>query len=173
MWVCSLTEYWFILKPMLSRLSSFVWWGCLILKPMLSVLCSGKWHVLTLNVLEYNYIIPRSLIVCIIYSMCVIISFRSPTPLWFQFFFFFFFFFSSPPPPPPPPFQSWFYKTDHIRFRREKEKMGPLKNKFKTKEDICGQSSGAVWKSRWPSWAPVPNKPTVSVDVKQHSDCGD
>ena len=32
-----------------------------------------------------------------------------------------------------------------------------------------GQSSGAVWKSRWPSWVPVPNKPTVSVDVKQHS----
>ena len=32
----------------------------------------------------------------------------------------------------------------------------------------CSQSSGAVWKSRWPSWAPVPNKPTVSVDVKQH-----
>ena len=31
------------------------------------------------------------------------------------------------------------------------------------------QSSGAVWKSRWPSWAPVPNKPTVSVDVKQDS----
>ena len=31
------------------------------------------------------------------------------------------------------------------------------------------QSSGAVWQSRWPSWAPVPNKPTVSVDVKQHS----
>ena len=31
------------------------------------------------------------------------------------------------------------------------------------------QSSGGVWKSRWPSWAPVPNKPTVSVDVKQHS----
>ena len=30
------------------------------------------------------------------------------------------------------------------------------------------QSSGAVWKSRWPSWAPVPNKPTVSVDGKQH-----
>ena len=22
--------------------------------------------------------------------------------------------------------------------------------------------------SRWPSWAPGPNKPTVSVDVKQH-----
>ena len=21
---------------------------------------------------------------------------------------------------------------------------------------------------RWPSWAPIPNKPTVSVDVKQH-----
>ena len=31
------------------------------------------------------------------------------------------------------------------------------------------QSSGAVWKSRWPSWVPVPNKPTVSVDIKQHS----
>ena len=30
------------------------------------------------------------------------------------------------------------------------------------------QSLGAVRKSRWPSWAPVPNKPTVSVDVKQH-----
>ena len=30
------------------------------------------------------------------------------------------------------------------------------------------QSSGAVWKSRQRSWAPIPNKPT-SVDVKQHS----
>ena len=29
-------------------------------------------------------------------------------------------------------------------------------------------SAGAVWKSRWSSWAPVPDKPTVSVDVKQH-----
>ena len=26
-------------------------------------------------------------------------------------------------------------------------------------EELCGES-------RWPSWAPVPNKPTVSVDVK-------
>ena len=34
---------------------------------------------------------------------------------------------------------------------------------------VTCQSSGAVWKSRWTSWAPVPNKPTVSVDVKQHS----
>ena len=33
---------------------------------------------------------------------------------------------------------------------------------------MYAQSSGAVWKSRWTSWAPVPNKPTVSVDVKQH-----
>ena len=33
---------------------------------------------------------------------------------------------------------------------------------------IWVQSSGAVWKSRWPPWAPVPNMPTVSVDVKQH-----
>ena len=31
-----------------------------------------------------------------------------------------------------------------------------------------GQRSGAVWKSRWPSCASVPIKPTVSVDVKQH-----
>ena len=30
------------------------------------------------------------------------------------------------------------------------------------------QSSGAVWKSRWTSWAPVPNKPAGCVDVKQH-----
>ena len=29
--------------------------------------------------------------------------------------------------------------------------------------------SGAVWKSKWPFWAPVPYKPTVSVDIKQHS----
>ena len=31
------------------------------------------------------------------------------------------------------------------------------------------QSSGAVseTESRWPSWAPVPNKPTVSVDVTE------
>ena len=34
---------------------------------------------------------------------------------------------------------------------------------------ISLQSSGAVWKSRWTSWASVPNKPAVSVDVKQHS----
>ena len=32
-----------------------------------------------------------------------------------------------------------------------------------------GQSSEAALKSRWPSWAPVPNKPTVSVHVKQQS----
>ena len=37
-----------------------------------------------------------------------------------------------------------------------------------TGDTLINQSSGAVWKSRWPSWAPVPNKPTVSVDVKQH-----
>ena len=27
---------------------------------------------------------------------------------------------------------------------------------------VLYQSSGAVWKSRWPSWALVPNKPTVN-----------
>ena len=31
------------------------------------------------------------------------------------------------------------------------------------------QSLGAVWQSRWTSWAPVPNKPTVFEDVNQHS----
>ena len=31
-------------------------------------------------------------------------------------------------------------------------------------------NSRAMWKwvDWWTSWAPVPNKPTVSVDVKQH-----
>ena len=33
---------------------------------------------------------------------------------------------------------------------------------------VLSQSSGAVWKSRWPSWALIPHKPMVSVDVKQH-----
>ena len=37
---------------------------------------------------------------------------------------------------------------------------------------ILTQRSGAVWKSRWTSWAPVTNKPTVSVDVRQHSTNG-
>ena len=30
------------------------------------------------------------------------------------------------------------------------------------------QSSGAVRQSRWTPWAPVPNKPTVPVDLKHH-----
>ena len=34
---------------------------------------------------------------------------------------------------------------------------------------LHNRSLGAVWKSRWSSWAPVPNKPMVSVDIKQHS----
>ena len=38
-----------------------------------------------------------------------------------------------------------------------------------TRSTFFPQSSGAVLKPRWPSWAPVPNTPTVSVDVKQHS----
>ena len=33
---------------------------------------------------------------------------------------------------------------------------------------LSRQSSGAMSKSRWTSWTPDPNKPTVSVDVKQH-----
>jgi len=39
---------------------------------------------------------------------------------------------------------------------------------FKSLTEIESQSSGGVWKSRWTSWAPIPSKPTVSVDVKQH-----
>ena len=37
-------------------------------------------------------------------------------------------------------------------------------------DTAAAQSSGTVWKPRWTSWAPrvPPNKPTVSVDVKQH-----
>ena len=31
------------------------------------------------------------------------------------------------------------------------------------------QNTRAAWKSRWPSWAPIPNKSTVSVVVKRHS----
>ena len=41
---------------------------------------------------------------------------------------------------------------------------------YKTAKAACVsvQSSGSVWKSRWTSCDPVPNKPTVSVDVKRH-----
>ena len=53
--------------------------------------------------------------------------------------------------------------------RRRSSKRWP----FNTTAVCCSvqssvQNSGAVWNSRWPSWAPVRNKPTVSVDVKQH-----
>ena len=34
---------------------------------------------------------------------------------------------------------------------------------------LIKQIAGALWKSRWTSWAPDPNSPYVSVDVKQHS----
>ena len=37
-----------------------------------------------------------------------------------------------------------------------------------THDNFQGQRSGAVSESRWTSWVLVPNKPTVSVDVKQH-----
>ena len=30
------------------------------------------------------------------------------------------------------------------------------------------QCSGAVRKAMWPCWAPIPNKPMFSVDIKQH-----
>ena len=38
----------------------------------------------------------------------------------------------------------------------------------KSQARMTAQSPGAVWKSRWTSWAPVPNTPTVFMDVKQH-----
>ena len=45
---------------------------------------------------------------------------------------------------------------------RQKHHRKKKKSSFKSKvRDHANraQSSGAVWKSRWPSWAPVPNKP--------------
>ena len=45
----------------------------------------------------------------------------------------------------------------------------PTKPGSNTKSRMSDQSSGGVWKWRWPSWAPVPNKPKVSVDVKQNT----
>ena len=47
-------------------------------------------------------------------------------------------------------------------------KHGPMDLYLQVHGQSAGRSSGAVWKSRWPFWVPVPNKPTVSVDVKQH-----
>ena len=32
-----------------------------------------------------------------------------------------------------------------------------------------GSPDSRAQEPRWPSWAPVPNKPTGSVDVKRHS----
>ena len=46
---------------------------------------------------------------------------------------------------------------------------GHYKHHLKDEEEDKDQSSGAVWMSRWMSWAPVSNKYTVSVDVKQSS----
>ena len=85
-----------------------------------------------------------------------------------------------PPPPPPPPPNNRVPTNFSIQESRDKEQTAPF-GRFTSK--ICmscfvllnkgflflNHSSGAGWKSRWPSWAPVLNKPTVSVDVKQHS----
>ena len=49
---------------------------------------------------------------------------------------------------------------------REKKRKKVIKN---TASLVITELRSCVRKSRWPSWAPVPNKPTVSVDVKQHS----
>ena len=54
-------------------------------------------------------------------------------------------------------------------FTQEKNRQTETNKKYVVSEmKLRAQSSGAVWKSKWQSWAPVPNKPTVSVDVKQH-----
>ena len=67
---------------------------------------------------------------------------------------------------------SWQNKTDLGKGTHLYDKMHrTIKHKrFRQKVFVrCNAlSSEAVWKSRWTSWAPVPNKPTVSVDVKQH-----
>ena len=58
-----------------------------------------------------------------------------------------------------------------LRFLRSQLLCGKKKRKEKKKRgegEREKQSPGAVWKSRWTSWAPVPNKAMVSVDVKQH-----
>ena len=40
-----------------------------------------------------------------------------------------------------------------------------IKHQLNNNNSNSCQSSGGVWKSRWTSWAPIPKKPTVSVDV--------
>ena len=45
-----------------------------------------------------------------------------------------------------------------VKQQKQKQKIGAAELRS------CGGRQ-----SKWPSWAPVPNKPTVSVDVKQHS----
>ena len=55
------------------------------------------------------------------------------------------------PPPPTHPLHPT--PPSRLGLKSEKQKGGQ------------SQSSVIVWESRWPSWAPVPNKPTVSVDV--------
>ena len=40
--------------------------------------------------------------------------------------------------------------------------------KLLIQSELQSELRSCVWESRWTSWAPVPNKPTVSVDVKQH-----
>ena len=90
----------------------------------------------------------------------------------------------APPPPPPPPPPDMITRTDakapppsplvlRVCYRLslifEPDIRGheaPHQVKSGMDMSCARQSSGGVWKSRWPSWAPVPNKPTVSVDVK-------
>ena len=57
----------------------------------------------------------------------------------------------------------------HLSNEEKKKGVGKVEHKMECSIKPSFQSSGAVWKSRWPSWAPVPNKPMVSVDIKQHS----
>ena len=65
-------------------------------------------------------------------------------------------------PLPPPPYPLPTFSTSPISL------MVYVDVKHQVYLHCYSQSSGAVWKLRWRSWAPVPNKRTVSVDIKQH-----
>ena len=66
--------------------------------------------------------------------------------------------------------QTWCPPTAHTKQLNIKQHEGWEGQQ--TKGPLRGwgsQRPGAAWKSRWPSWAPIPNKPTVSVHVKKYT----
>ena len=52
--------------------------------------------------------------------------------------------------------------------RLQETMIGDRNKKSMSRPSRCFELRSCVWKLRWMSWAPVPNKPPVSVDVKQH-----